>query len=394
VAVQPALSVREAAWVPHLELLPELALAGVVLGFVLARTRVLAALAHLLVLGLGIEALTVLFGAYGGQPTLREQVEWLSGRVATWLDAVQTGGASNDALLFALTMGAAAWLLGYTSAWLLVREDAAWLTVAANGLALLVNLSYAPPEMGGTALGRFLVAASVLLALHHVLQRQALWESARIRVDSLVGARAVIGALALAVGLLAMSALLPGGGTNVTIASVWQRTSSPWQSFEDNFGRVFASLDSRERISRGVNFGRTLAPRGSFDLSDTPLFEVKSPEPFYWRATTADRYTSQAITSSDTSSVPLEANQALLPDDQIPEGRALAQADIRVVANRSAAALAPDIPVRLSVPVEVDERTGSGSSGASHGSSRTSVSSNGTATARRGKRKIHSSFTR
>ena len=63
---------------------------------------------------------------------------------------------------------------------------------------------------------------------------------------------------------------------------------------------------------------RTLAPRGAFDLGDTPVLQVKASGPTYLRATTADRYAGQAITSTETTSGQFDANTDLLPPDAIP----------------------------------------------------------------------------
>jgi len=42
----------------------------------------------------------------------------------------------------------------------------------------------------------------------------------------------------------------------------------PWQGMEGEFDRWFASLNASGRTARGLSFGRTLAPRGAFDLGD------------------------------------------------------------------------------------------------------------------------------
>ena len=44
-------------------------------------------------------------------------------------------------------MGTLAWLLGMISAWLLFRDNAPWLVIVINGLALLMNLCYAPQTL-------------------------------------------------------------------------------------------------------------------------------------------------------------------------------------------------------------------------------------------------------
>jgi transglutaminase-like putative cysteine protease len=125
---------------------------------------------------------------------------------------------------------------------------------------------------------------------------------------------------------------------------------------EGEFDRWFASLNVSSRTARGLSFGRTLAPRGSFDLGDTPVLQVTANGPLYLRATTADRYAGQAITSSETTSTPFDSNTDLLTQDQIAQGRGLLQAQIKVLASRTSVAFAPDTPVRFSQATEVDTR--------------------------------------
>src|SRR5205085_8053349 len=131
---------------------------------------------------------------------------------------------------------------------------------------------------------------------------------------------------------------LPANVTSPEVASGWSHLTQPWQGMEGEFDRWFASLNATGRTARGLSFGRTLAPRGAFDLGDTPVLQVKASGPLYLRATTADRYAGQAITSSDTTTQDQDANADLLPEDGIPEARAAVQAQIKVLASRTAVA--------------------------------------------------------
>jgi transglutaminase-like putative cysteine protease len=157
-------------------------------------------------------------------------------------------------------------------------------------------------------------------------------------------------------GLLSLAWALPANVSSPEVAGGWNRVTSPWQGLEGDFDRWFAALNGSAN-ARGLSFGRTLAPRGAFDLGDTPVLEVKAIGPLYLRATTADRYASQAITSSDTTTAVFDPNTDLMPADAIPQARGLLTAQIKVLASRTSVALAPDTPMRFSLPVELDIRT-------------------------------------
>ena len=52
--------------------------------------------------------------------------------------------------------------------------------------------------------------------------------------------------------------------------------TGPWQTFQSHFDRLFAALNAPERSARGLNFGRTLAPRAAFELMDVLGEDVNS----------------------------------------------------------------------------------------------------------------------
>ncbi|MBV9358059.1 MAG: transglutaminase domain-containing protein [Chloroflexi bacterium] len=354
VVVAP-ISVREAAWVDHLEPLPKLALAGLVIGYLLARTRLSGFLALILLSLLGVELVAYTYSSVAPAGPRSDQVDFLAHRLSGWFVTVMTGGVSNDALVFALAMALLAWLLGVLTAWLLFRDNAPWLAVTASGLALLINLSYASSGAVGE-LTWFLVSACLVLAAHQLSLRHELWRRAALRIEPRVGLWVIVGTSAAAGVLLSVGWALPGSGSSELVGSSWTRATAPWESVERVFDRLFASLNGSDRTLHGLNFGRTLAPRGSFDLGEAPVLAVHGPPGLYMRATTADRYTGQAMSGTEAQTTDEEANADLLPQDQLPGDRAVTQATVTVLASRSDVAFAPDAPLRLSVPSALDTR--------------------------------------
>jgi transglutaminase-like putative cysteine protease len=353
------LSVRDAAWVPDLAVVPNLAVAGLLVGYLVERTRLPAALGTLLGLLLGIEAVAWVYAGAVPGGSLTERVTILLGQLGNWFDLVLTGGVSNDALVFALAMGALAWVLGLVTAWLLFRDAAPWLALALNGVALFMNLSYAPASLVSTYVTWFVLAGCFTLAVQQLAVRQELWRRAQLSVAPRVVFNVLLGTAVAAGALLSMASALPSSVTSPQIAVEWTRATSPWQNLETEFDRWFAALNGNGRTARGLSFGRTLAPRGSFDLGDTPVLQVRPADPnqrLYLRATTADRYAGQAITSSETSTSTLDANTDLVPAEALPDGRTLLPITIRVLASRTAVAFGPDAPVRFSLPTEVEMR--------------------------------------
>jgi hypothetical protein len=167
VVVQAPLSVVDAGWVPNLDVLPRIALAGLLFGYVIERTRAPGPLGLPLGAVLGFEVITYVFASVPVVGTLSERIDWLGGRVGAWLETILGGGVSNDPLVFAVAMAALAWLLGQITAWLVFRDNAPWLAIVFNGLGLLMNLSYAPQSLVGYV-SWFAFAACLLLAANQL----------------------------------------------------------------------------------------------------------------------------------------------------------------------------------------------------------------------------------
>jgi len=353
--VQAPNSVSESAWVPNLEPLARIALGGLLAAYIIERTRVLAPIGLLLGAVLGFEVVTWVYSGVVQGARLSDRIDALGSRLGGWFDAVAGGGVSNDPLVFALAMAGLAWLLGLVSGWLLFRDNAPWLAIVFNGIALLMNLSYASTSLVGYV-GWFAFAACLLLAAQHLANRTELWRRAQLKVNWRVVGNVLLGTAVAAGGMLSLAWALPANVSSPDVAISWNRATSPWQGLEGDFDRWFAALNGSERNARGLSFGRTLAPRGAFDLGDTPVLQVKADGPLYLRATTADRYASQAITSSETSTIALPASTDLLAQDSIPLSRGLLTAQVTVLASKTTVAFAPDAPLRFSTPIELDTR--------------------------------------
>ncbi|MDQ6669828.1 MAG: DUF3488 and transglutaminase-like domain-containing protein [Chloroflexota bacterium] len=353
--VQAPSSLVDAAWVPHLEPLPKLAIAGLLVGYLIERTQLPGPLGLPLGFLLGVEGVTYVFAQAAAEGSLAERVDWLDGRIGAWVDAITTGGVSNDPLVFAVAMAMLAWVLGLLTAWLLFRDNVPWLVVLFNGVALLMNLSYASTSLVGYV-GWFAFATCLLLAAKQLANRTELWRRDNFKVSWRVIANVLLGTAVASGGLLSVAWALPANVSSSEVAGGWTRVTAPWQGLEGEFDRWFAALNSSDRTARGLSFGHTLAPRGSFDLADTPVLEVHANAPLYLRATTADRYTGQAITSSAAAATQFDANADLVSQDALPLGRGLLQAQIKVLASRTTVAFAPDAPVRFSQAVQIDTR--------------------------------------
>lgn len=359
VVLAPPASLAAAGWVAELDSAPRLALVGLVVGLIAARARLSGLLVHSLGLIVGFEANLVYFARLMDAPDWQAQLNLLGGRVNAWLEAAASGGASNDTLMFALTMSALAYVLGYFSAWLVFRSHAAWLAIVPNGATVLLNLSFASPDLMPYFFV-YLIASLLLLVSVDQTRRELRWAAAGVPFQRGLHGLVYSGAAVAVAAVIGGAWLLPVGTLSDEVARVWSDFTAPWQSVESHFDRLFASVQGSERSSRGLAFGRTLAPRGAFELGQQPVLLVSAPGARYWRARTFDRYTGQVMVGSETESRWFDAEATLPEGDEQFEARAEFEQRVRIVANQATMLFAAESPLRASVPVSVETRARTG----------------------------------
>ncbi len=350
----PAASVTAADWADYLGWLPIFAAGGALFALFLSRRRLPAPAAHLVSLAYGVGFTCLYFMLIAERGNLLQRAVLLSVRIGAWLDAAVNGGASSDTLLFALTMSLLAWFLGYASGWFAFRERAPWWAILPNGCAILINLSYAPPELL-PFLVVFLLTA-LLLLIDLTLQRRAeRWGGDEPAVVGTARHLMLAGAI-ISGSLLTVAWVLPSGGLSERVAQTWYDLTGPWQSFQSNFDRLFAALNAPERSARGLNFGRTLAPRAAFELGEQPVLAIAAREPRYWRAATYDRYTGQVFVSSDPNTMRVEAQETRAPDTEKLEARQDFEQRVQLLASQTTMLFAADSPERADLPTYYDYR--------------------------------------
>ena len=122
-------------------------LSGLVSGLLLAKVRgVPRVLLHATGLTMGV--LTVLWLTANllespDLPTIQDRTQELLGKMVGWFAAVASGDVSDDIWMFVLSLAVLTFLLAYCSAWFLFRSRWLWWALVPNGIALVVNLSYA-----------------------------------------------------------------------------------------------------------------------------------------------------------------------------------------------------------------------------------------------------------
>ncbi|MBI2918519.1 MAG: transglutaminase domain-containing protein [Chloroflexi bacterium] len=299
-------------WVPQMPSLSRAILLAMVTAFVFAKLPLPGLLLHplSLVLGAGVGVWQTGRQVPGLGLGIVDRAREVIERLDLWLGAARFGTISVDILPFVAMLVAILWLTGYLTAWFAFRGKV-WLPVIPGGIVLLVTLNY---TMGKhlTYFALYLLLALVLVArLNHLKQRRH-WARSGVTQGEGVALSFITEAFAFALAALLLVWQLPVVRPDTPVRQAWAQFSGPWDNFQSEFNRVFASTSSLKPMPMHT-FGDTLPFRGAISLGSQVSLRVESTYQGYWRAKAYDTYTSQGWQSS-----PLEPRPLVLDGEEEP----------------------------------------------------------------------------
>lgn len=367
-------AVEKAAWVrdpfPIQASLP----GGLLLGWLLARTRWngLAATAYSLVMGIAslAEGVGDLFPSLRdllAQPVaasldqIRVQTTALGLRVGGWVTLLQQGEAVRDTGLFVLAAGFAAWTAGVWLAWWLIRRRQALPALAPLLFWAAVNNHLS--RQGTWQVAGFFALAVMLAAWGAYMRARAGWERRRLDYSEDLGLEWGSAGLGLAIGVSGFGLIL----ALVATPQGWQALSD-WvrpgrAQMADAAARLFANVNPPrvddtleiEPVIRTPNLGQIGAP---LPLSNATVFWVSTDDPappppqvqaglpvsverHVWRSQVFDVYTGRGWEPAalEASGEPPQAGP------EAPPGRRKLEQRFTIVAEHSGLLFAASQPV-------------------------------------------------
>ena len=103
----------------------------------------------------------------------------------------------------------------------------------------------------------------------------------------------------VAIVALFIAFLLPAAGQWGPANAVYSVTRAPLVSWEEDFNRLFAGLPARRPLPYRI-WGDAMAFQGTINPTDTPVLQVNSPVPLYWKARSYATYTHEGWLSDGT----------------------------------------------------------------------------------------------
>jgi transglutaminase-like putative cysteine protease len=232
--------------------------------------------------------------------------------ITIWVNLVRQNRPSNDNAIFLLFVAVLSFLLAYLSMWLVVRSRRPWLAVIANGVVLLINLNYAPPD-DLVFLLLFLLGALLLLMRFTLADNLRQWRARRLRFSpDLSWDFTQLGAV-FCVFVLLLAYFLPVGVPNQTVTDFFNNPNGPWQSVQRGFQTLFGGLSGPGGSGFGF-FGQNLLLQGDVNLPNTEIMRYTGDDPQEYLITqTYDTYDGHAVWTQSLTQTQSYAENTYLP---------------------------------------------------------------------------------
>ncbi len=295
-------SLRSAAWTDSMGLLTPIVLAGFLLGVALSYSRWsgLFPVLHSLVVGVAVllywvsrapEIPVDLNGA--------DRIIAIGASLWSWLLLLFSNEPARSNLVFLLQLGFLLWWLGYLSAWAVFREGRVWRAIIPIGLVLLVNTYFGPPGLG-LYFALFVLCALLLAVRSFLSEKEIGWRIERVRYANDIQVDFLRDGLLLALFVLALAVFLPNAGSNGAMSSVLEPLRTPWRDVQQEWGRLFSTLNYQGTAVGEPVFGDSLTLGGERNLGDQLIVDVNSSRGRYWRAAAYDTFTGRRWLNTST----------------------------------------------------------------------------------------------
>ena len=281
-------------------------------------------------------------GVTSGQESAYQIIQ----RTITWVSNVFGGQPGADTLVFVLLLSILLWIISFNATWMYFRERRKWQAVLPMGLAMLVNLYYAPRDLK-VYFVLYLIAAMLLLLRATLVEREEQWYQERILFPLDIGFDVMRDGVIFILLVVMVSWVLPtamSGGEKDMVNPL----EAPWKQVKQEWNRLFSTLNYGEGgpAPPSVVFTPSHPLGGARSVSNEPVMDVVTTVNHYYQATVLDTYTSQSWELRDTVAVDLK-KQNLRPPEYEARRQIVQTVTMRQITN---VLMGAPMPVSVSVP--------------------------------------------
>jgi transglutaminase-like putative cysteine protease len=300
------LSVGRTHWAPTAGLYV-LAFGGVVVGFLLAKTRFRES--GLVVAGVlvGISISLYYLSSLGEGLTGLARYTDVGSRLFTGDRFYAGSGVSFDRLLAGFFFLFFSWLAGFICSWSFFRRHNIWGAVLPSGVIVVITVAVLPLLAQRLLLYLYLFIVCLLMARLFTLERDRDWDKrgVRRRYPKPVLLPRVFG---FALAIVAIASLLPTPPAAIApVAPIWSGITSPVRPISDESDEVTPNAPVENPIAAPC-FEDTSPFSGNVTLEEQPVLMVTAPFPVYLRARSYDVYTHAGWETSDTQMISPESS--------------------------------------------------------------------------------------
>jgi transglutaminase-like putative cysteine protease len=330
-----ALVLGQRSWT---DFLAWVSLGGVAAGFLGARARWSRPVAHLVGAAFAALIVPLIIGSIldpTGTPAQRYEATATSTLNAVLDFAVRGLPLTRETGHYLLVLGLLCWANGQFAASSVFRHGRPIGPIIVLGTILVANMSATIHDQIWF-LVLFSMAALFLLTRLHALDERATWIRRRIGDPSTVGSLYLRGGTVFILVAIFGSLTLTATARSAPLAGFWDDARPALVEVSQWLQRIIpAAPDAR---SVGVpSFGQQVTIGGTWSTSDDPALQIfRTPgddRPFYWRATTYDKFTLFGWASTDPTEAGRPAGASILDGTlaAIPAGAARTSEQFRIV---------------------------------------------------------------
>jgi transglutaminase-like putative cysteine protease len=298
-----ATSLRSAEWTAGMGLLAPVVLGGFLLGVALSYSRWSGLFPVVQSLVVGTAAVLYWISQAPEIPadlSSADRVMFIGQSLGSWLVLLFGDEPARSNLVFLLQLSILLWWLGYLSAWAVFREGRVWRAIIPVGLVLLVNTYFGPPGLG-LYFVIFVVCALLLAVRSYLSEKEIAWRIERVRYANDIQMDFLRDGFLFALLVVALAVFLPNAGSNGAMSTALEPLRTPWRDAQQEWGRLFSTLNYQGVAVGDPVFGDTLTLGGARNLGDQLIIEVSSSQGRYWRAAAYDTFTGRRWLNTSTA---------------------------------------------------------------------------------------------
>ena len=298
------LSIEQAHWITPQPSLSLVLFLSVLVVCVLLRIRVFGVFKHVLALVIGLSVTLWQTMTLLTPPETVSRFSHLLDIFQSWWQGSETLLTGDDKIIFAVFITFLTWVIGYLSAWFVIRRNNSWVPVSLGALVILFNIGNLPDTYYIYFFLYFFAAALLIAVTRMTGQSSKTGRIANYSGRSLL----YLGVSLLCITALAASISWITPQVRATGLQDLIATRFPWQ--RDVLGskfNIFNAVPSKQALST-ASILKDLTFEERWNQGDDIKFIVVSERPSYWRVNAYDTYTSQGWTNSPTGKNFLEAD--------------------------------------------------------------------------------------